>query len=309
MNQQVVSRYHNDLLGAILAQVPIDFGSVSGAAGSSLGGRADRKKLERLGERTGEPESLPKAYLAGLRLYERNAAADVVLDGLSWEAHSRSQISMVVSRTVQYMLVLAAVAVAGIAFHHVMVAPIIDSFHKDLAIDQAGGFAVEVEPAANESGLDQMQAVAGLIAVVAFLALSLMILVGPDNVVRQFGGKQFQSDRACLASARAAQELIANQVKKDEAIQIAGDLVGNFPGITSKLTAAVESLDDSDEICDRLDSLATYFRASASDRLAVMHSFVPTMMIVLIGGLVALAYGVAVFYPLVNLLDRLAGTL
>jgi len=43
--------------------------------------------------------------------------------------------------------------------------------------------------------------------------------------------------------------------------------------------------------------------------LVVLHSLVPTTMVTLIGGLVALTYGIAIFQPLVRLMNRLSETI
>ena len=308
MNEQVVSRCHNDLRGAILAKIPIDFGQTSGSTKSSLGGPADRKKLERLRDFDGDPSELPTAYSAGMRLYEQNVPADVVLDGLSWRASSRREIARVFSRTVLYMLVLSTVAVAGIAFHQFLITPTLNAFHEDLTLDADAGFSTDIE-ATEVAKRDRFQVLATTIAIAMFLLLAMMALIGPNRVANWFGGKQYELDRACLVSTRAARELIANQMTKDQAIRIASDLVGDIPSVNEELTTAVDSLDDPQDVIERFDSLTRYYRASASDRLVVLHSLVPTTMVTLIGGLVALTYGIAIFQPLVRLINRLSETM
>lgn len=308
MNQQVVSRYHNDLHAAILAKIPIDFGQTKDSTKSPWGGPADRKKLERLREFDGDPSELPAAYLAGLRLYEQNVPVDVVLGGLSWRANSRGEISRVFSRSILYMLVLSTVAVAGIAFHHFLVSPTLNAFYQDLSLDTGSNFSTNSE-APEVTQRDRFQVLASTVAVATLLLLTLMAVTGPNRIARWFGGKQYELDRACLVSTRAARELIANQMAKDQAIRIACDLVGDIPSVSAKLTAAVNLIDEPMHLIDRFDSLTRYFRSSASDRLVVMHSLIPATMVTLIGGLIALTYGIAIFQPLVRLINRLSETM
>jgi hypothetical protein len=311
MNQQVVSRFHNDLLGALLAKVPIDFGSVSESADSSiaaLGGQADRVKLERLTELAGTSDELPIAYLAGLQLYEQQVPADVVLAGLSWQAESQGQIVRVVSRTVIYMLILAGVAVAGIAFHQAFVAPTIESFRQDVQLNVS---LLESDPTngALARPRNRLQSISIGTTIVSLAVLSVLALIGPSKLVQRIGGTKYQSDRASLAATRVVRELIAARTGKHQAIQISADLVGGDSIVDRKIRETVQSSDEPLELCIRLDSLAAYFRTSAADRLMVMQSIVPTVMVVLIGGMIALAYGLAVFYPLIDVLKDLASAI
>jgi len=140
MDPNVVTRFHQDLTGATLARIPIDFGIVPSTATTSdaaLGGRSNLKKITRLRELNGGPADLPIAYSAGLQLYQQSVSADLVLNGLSCQARSRRQISGITSRSVVYVLLVGVVAVIGLAVHNSFVTPTFDAFRADLQLDSA----------------------------------------------------------------------------------------------------------------------------------------------------------------------------
>jgi len=300
MDLNVITRYHQDLIGATFARIPIDFGNVPSTATTSnaaLGGRANLKKITRLRELNGEPADLPISYSAGLRLYQQSVSADVVLNGLSCQALSRRQISSIASRSVVYVLLVGVVAVIGLAVHNSFVTPTFDAFRADLQLD-----SVVQEP----TGTHLFQTLATSISIVALIVLTIVLLIGPARWVHWFGGKKYKMDQAALAATRAAKESIVRGTEKHEAIRVASDLVGGIPAVKRQLTDAVEFSDDAAELGERLNSLAAYLHATAIDRLAVMHALVPTVIVTGIGGLIALTCGLAVFLPLIDVLKQLA---
>jgi hypothetical protein len=126
-----------------------------------------------------------------------------------------------------------------------------------------------------------------------------MILSGGSTTAAMWlGGKQYLRCRLSTFSLRLTQILSDGGMPKNEAVAVACELSGADAKVRRKLQATIANSNQA----QNLESLADYLTLAGNDRLAHMGTTSPIVLVSVVGGVVALLYCLAVFWPIISIL-------
>ena len=312
MNPTEAKRFHNELKAARIAGVPIEIDEepdpfsrrlslkqldelkISNPNPSNSNSDDARSQLAALSQAIATEQGLPKRFQAALQVFDQTGSMVPVLDGLSVQCISRQQVSRVMRRAFIYLIVLSAVAVSGLLIFKSRIAPFIVELRIEIA--QSGSTKSEQ--------FDLTQWLALIITVIGCMLVLFAIwtLFGrASRIAIWLGGDHYLRCRTSASAIRTLQLLLDRGLPVNDAVSICCDLTG----ADKRMRKEVESAVQNSQSAQNLYSLSDYLSILASQRLESMRVTAPTTLICSVGGIVALVYCVAIFWPIIALLKDL----
>jgi len=303
MNSADREHFLSDLRAAVMAGVPIDAGLSSG---SSKEGLLTLKSLDQIAEKASlggtvnskdvDAELLfPPRLAVAAEVFLATRDMPLVLSGLSASTQAAREAVRSLRWTVTYLVIVLLVAWLGMLFFAIVLVPEIQAMRSDLVLSR------RPEVAASHTSLPWIGYLAYLFGAILFCTLLALCVFGTRKFVMLVGGRHFVRCRVAAVANAISSELVGSGIDPAQAIALADRLSG---ATTKRTTDTASTLSDPNETGDAWS--ATSFHLRNSDRyLERMRASVPSIMVFLVGGCIALIYSTAVFGPIVELIRDL----
>jgi hypothetical protein len=242
--------------------------------------------------------TIPRRFQSAVSVLEHTDSIELVLEGLAAHVLADRELSRVLRRTLIYLTGLLFVA-ATLAFaFDQTIAPMIDLFRKDLTL----------LPSLPTQHLGTT-GIAGKVAVFlcgGFCLLVIATLVGgSSSITSVMGGRRYQNIRETAVALQIADHVQRSGQRQAEALSLACDVVDVQSGVRKTLLQVAGGNDVSVSSAN-FKSMARAYRLAATSRLATLRSMLPIAFLVVVGGSAVMSYGLAVFWPIVTLLQDLS---
>lgn len=312
--------FHNDLLAALKARVPLEMGDSQitrltqqrlNQFRESLHGKfGDSPDLKSIDQAAGDSGELPGRYLAALRTFAWTDSMSAVLDGLTNRIISTRTVKRLLLHVFLYLLVVMAAALLGLLFFGLNVVPLIEFIREDL-------FLPATADRAGFEFIAWLPVVIVAIAVLLVLTLVWSIFGGATRIAMWLGGRKYVRCWSSATALRTSQLLVESGMNIEDSIQVSCELAGvDAVGVEEIQSAIGQEQPQGDKSgqagADQNDlrSMANYMLVLAQQRLERIRFIVPVLLVTLVGGLVSLVYCTAVFSTIIDLYWdlRLSGT-
>ncbi|MEM9410849.1 MAG: hypothetical protein AAGA30_07025 [Planctomycetota bacterium] len=290
MSTKALCQFHNDLSAAVLAKVPLDLSTSDRTQNQISTERLEQ--IHNILSRDQSIEQLPDRLLAGWKIFQHTGLMEPVIEGLSVSRTARNELVESMAWTWRYMSLLIATAYGGLYFFSSVVAPII----VDLRIDsQKSSTSTPLSP---EQLLPAWPDALPAIGVL----LLILYLWGFCGGTKQWSlwlcGGELTNLRSISSAIKATRLLVASDVPLDKSVDLGCDLVGISHIKPELMEVDYRNLDQTISKMDQFSHLA-------SNRLSVIRFRVPLVAVSLVGGLIALLYGVLIFQPISIMLQEI----
>ncbi|MCC9643929.1 hypothetical protein LOC71_16710 [Rhodopirellula sp. JC740] len=289
------SVFDDGLAAAVMVKIPIHLGS-----GGHHGGRLTLEKLELL--RKLPASQLPARYRVAREIFSRCGNMQIVLDGLTHNDRSEQRLSRILWGSLIYLVVLAVLGYAGLAFYLMFVAPNVNALRGDMAL---------VPETPDTARLDPIISVLPTVLTIAPIAfvlvcLGLWVTGGVSGWARRLGGSAFIRDQATSVAMRLIAWMTRSGVPMDDAVRLSCELIGSERSTRLQIENTMRGRHAKSVGEPALMRLANHFQTSASNRINVLRVVLPLLLTAAIGGTGVLAYSLAIFHPLISLIEDLS---
>ena len=310
MNKEQHQNFHNDLRAAIDVGVPLEFKTASRD-------KLSKSKLEKLEtelllctdySKESLPQNLfdrladsklPQRYVAALNFFHRTGKMVPVIEGLSVRAVHQQKARRVLWYSLMYLALLALVAASGLALFITFVFPNFEEIDLSHSIDAS------VAPPEGLGIIEWVPAAVTAVAIVlGVLCVWILLLGGAKVLTRWLGGAKYLESATKAELIPAVRLLMESGLSSSESINAACDLFD----ADQKLRASIQQLVANQKDTTLMSSAASYFRTTADQQIFTMRTATRVALVTLVGGAIALCYGLAIYSPLVDLLYKLVGT-
>ncbi len=297
-----LARFFDDMRAAVSLRVPIQLGRDS----STRVTVHTIEKLQQLTSRRAESndsdaplhgQDLPPALAAAFRVFKATGSSSILLDGLVARNQAEQEVTKLYRWPVVYISTLLLVCLAGQFFFGHQIVPLIQSVQADFGI-----YAYQNSPA--KSGSATIQVVFWIPVTVSVFLFGWVICGGPRRLVLWLGGREFVGSKVMIAATRAFEKLVSSGMHVDEARKTSQALVAadtyeqQLILLSSERVQAAGGFGIERNLLDqRAANLVNYLRLA-----------VPSLMITFVGSTAVLAYGLVLFWPLVELLATVVTT-
>ncbi|HBJ34542.1 MAG TPA: hypothetical protein DDZ51_07215 [Planctomycetaceae bacterium] len=247
--------------------------------------------------------ALPQKYVAGFSVYRITGRTDLVLDAMSVDMWAKRELARVARPSLAYLAIL--VLTGGVLGSGVLALTllVVDALRSDLLrAPHSLATQSEMRPWITESQFFILP----WIALILLLGTSVSLLTPVSAwIVKCLGGFGYLISQRRALAARIEYALVLAGIEGAEAEQAAARLVGPQP--TRKRTLRTVSRgDQSPSDLQRLGLEAKHFHDRSNTRLRQLRIALPLLLVMTIGSIGVLAYSLAMFIPLTNLLYELA---
>lgn len=310
MNKAQHQKFHSDLRAAIDVGVPLEYKHASRT-------KLSKSKLEKLEtelllftdySKDSSPQShfdrltdskLPPRYVAALNFFHRTGKMVPVIEGLSVRAVHQQKARRVLRYSLLYLALLALVAACGLTFFILYVFP---NFQE---IDLSHSIDASVAPPEGLGIIDWLPAAVTAVAIVfVVLCAWILLLGGSKTLTRWLGGAKYLESATKARLLPAVGLLMDSGLSSSESVGAACDLFDADEKIRSSIQQLVADQKDTQLI----SSVAGYFDTTAERQIFTMRTATRVALVTLVGGAIALCYGLAIYSPLIDLLYKLVET-
>jgi type II secretory pathway component PulF len=286
----------NDLRAAVIAGVPIDVGTDSFYWSEKL---LTLRQLEKQfpsasSDRTLNDSTLPDRLKTAVRVFEVTRDMPLVLQGLSEAPLAARKAVHLLRWTIVYLVIVLLVAWLGMIFFSVYLVPEIETMRADILLSRRPDLS---EPGQYLPWIGKLIYVFGAVLT---LALISMAIGGVRRFVMLVGGRHYVRCRVESLADVVTARLLNEGLDADESQQLAIKLTG-----AARKRPEQNTVVSSEAFAGRF-ALPLGVIQSGERRLEQIRATVPNILLVIIGGFIALAYGAAVFTPIIELLRDLA---
>ncbi len=288
----------NDLRAAVIAGVPIGVGQSGNGSFGSTEDLLTTKSLNAIEERVAVAENdrtLPERLLAAHQVFSVTNDMPLVLRALSAANQASRKAIRYLRWTIAYLIIVLLVAWLGMIFFTIVLVPEIESMRADLL------FSRRPDVATSHTFLPWIGYLTWVFGALSLIALIAICVGGTRRIVMLAGGRYFVRSRAEASAAEVCSRLIESGIEPMQANQMAFQLVGyEAKSIGATPTVSRSRFDSIDS-----SSAASFYLRSGDRHLERIKATVPTLLVFLVGGSIALIYGAAVFAPILDLLRDL----
>ena len=313
-----------------LADAGVPLALAPGGSREELRGTIERiDRALAVGERLGQPlgdatsyyPDMPPAYRSALEAGLRSGHLTATLDGLTRQASAENSLRGIVGRSLIPPLIVLALALVGLSVLCLGFSPALEGIYEQTGETPSGLLAVLVV-------LREWLPYWGVLVPAALLVGIVLWLRGWGNWQRLIPGYEKCEEAVRNAEfARQLRLLLENGVPVAEGLPLAAavtddkDLLaaaaalgpsdaapdpGELRGLPPLLRWALAGDPGSEPLTSVLRFTEDTYRLKAERLMSVWRFAVPTILGALLGGAVVLAYGLAVFGPVVQLLKDLS---
>lgn len=303
MNSADREHFLQDLRAAVMAGVPIDIGLDSGAATDDL---LTLESLKVIGEkaqsvnvgdsRNSETDRMfPPRLAVAAEVFQATGDMPLVLSGLSASTQAARLAVRSLRWTIAYLVIVLLVAWLGMLFFAIVLVPEMESMRADFL------FSRRPEVASSNTSLPWIGYLAYLFGAILFCILVVLCTVGMRKFVMLVGGRYFVRSRVDAVASKISSQLVHAGIDSNRANGLAYRLAGSESMPSDNVT--VDSANSNQP--DGAWRTTSFYLRDGDRYLNRMRASVPSILVFLVGGCIALIYGTAVFAPIVELIRDL----
>lgn len=308
MNSADRECFFNDLRAALMAGVPIDVGLKSGGTTDKLLtlGQLEKIKLESsAGTPIDSPRSafefqdrsfFPTRLAVAAQVFDATHDMPLVLRGLSVGIEAARTAVRSLRWTIAYLVIVLFVAWLGTIFFAVYLVPEMESMRADLLFSKRPELAESNEYL---PWIGQLVLVLGVILAAFMIALWIG---GVRRFVMLIGGRYFVRSRVDTL----ANEVFSRLVEAGVDVSRSKELCLQLTGAESETLNEADLSPEWQDVSTSIRRTSSFRLLSGERKLAQIKATIPSLLVFLIGGCIALVYGAAVFAPIIQLLHDLA---
>ena len=297
-----LAHFHDDLRAAIALKVPISL------EGDRITGLERIDQLETaLNNCVSTNDSsqdyletnsdTPSRYRVAVQTFSKSGSMLPVLDGLSVKIAASQEATSAIQWALTYVIVTIAVASAGLFWFAYSIVPTIYAIRDDL---------IQTRALQNVSTnqfllIDWSASIAIAFAVLLLAVLVAVLVFGFRKACMWLGGREFVDAKAKSIALQNTYFMTESGIDVDQAAKLSCEMIG----IENSKRDNILSLANSIESPKDLLNFSEHSSMVANQILNRLRVRIPVRMIVILGGLISLVYCVAIFWPIISLLNDL----
>ncbi|MEM6473019.1 MAG: hypothetical protein AAF802_25890 [Planctomycetota bacterium] len=297
--RNTIDRFHHELVAAVNARVPIRLGGSGWSVTPSVHRLMQIRQSVSVIESRTPSLSLHEAddvetrrYFAAYQAFRETGSMSEVLDGLSIGRRVDRQVSRLVRTPFLYLVCLVLIAAIGLTFHSDAVQPSFEAIRADMKM------MPRIDAPVRDSYANVMTIVARILSILALLGLALSIF-GTRLVARCLGASAYYRCQVTSSALRILQSLVHSGVAADEAKDIASRIIPADRTIKEMIDGAVVGMGAGRQ----LHEMDEHYQSIARAKFAWLRAAAPALIVALLGGILVTAYCVAIFTPLVHIIQ------
>ena len=292
MKSKPLQSFYADIYAARMASIPVELTSrtlLQSAATptkSQLDSFADADQLN--------AGSIDARHQAAIDIHAQLESTIPVLDGLSARALASQQFSQMFRRVLVYLALVLLVALLGLIFFKSFIVPEYELVRQDMRLHYD----------MTEFNGDTFPYIIPMIVVVAILLFLNIIFLSTNTtgwLLNLFGGRSYVRLKVASNAAQTMALLASQNTPLPEASETTATLYALDATGRQQLCGSVG---DSSSV-ETWQNLNQFWAIKASKILERARTLAPVVLLSIVGGGVAVAYGVVVYGPLIGLIRDL----
>ena len=292
MKPPSLQSFYADIEAARVANVPVELDSRSLLQSAASVSASTIRKLAAAAEQNAA--NLDDRHQAAIGIHKQLGSMVPVLDGLSARAIASREFGVIIKRVLWYLCLVLLAAGIGVYCFKRYVVPEYDSVRRDM----------ELYHGMTDFNLDVFPYLIPMIVVLAVLLVInvVLLLTGKTNfLMGWFGGRKYVRLKVASGAARtlgllASQDASLAEAAQNTATLYALDKVGRRE-LSNSLGEAADA--------ETYQILSQYWSLKAAMIFERARMVVPVVVLTIVGGGVAVAYGFLVYGPLIGLIQDL----
>ena len=291
MQTQPLQFFNADIRAARLAKIPVEL-STRGLLQSIE--TPTRLQLQSLTDKQPNANAIQSRHQAAIDIHTQLGSMVPVLDGLSARAIASRQFSQMFRRVLWYLALMLLVALLGLFCFKYFVVPKYEALRNDMLMhhnvtDYHGNTFPYVIPM--------------IVVVAVLLCLTLFFLLTNRTgwLLSLFGGQTYVRLKVSSGAARTLALLASQNAAMEEATHTTATLYA-LDTVGREQLSGSGGESSSVETWQNLDK---FWSVRASKKIERARTLAPTVVLLTIGGAIALAYAVIIYWPLIGLLRDL----
>ena len=292
MEPPSLQSFYADIEAARLANVPIELESRSLLQSVASVSESTIRELAAAAEQN--VANLDDRHQAAIGIHKQLGSMVPVLDGLSARAIANHEFGMIVKRVLWYLSLVLLVALLGLVYFNRSIVPEYNSVRQDM----------ELYHGMTDFNLDAFPYLIPLMVIVGLLLVIniVLLLTGKTGfLMGWFGGRKYVRLKVAAAAARTLGLLVSQNVSLADATQSTATLYAlDKVGQQQFCRSFAEATD-----AGTYQILSQYWSLKAAKIFERARTVAPMVVLTVVGGGVAAAYGTVVYGPLIGLIQDL----
>ena len=292
MEPEPLQSFNADIRAALMARIPIELKSRSLLQSFAAPTASQLNALANADMQT--PEAIDARHQAALDVHSQLGSMVPVLDGLSARAIASQQFSQMFRRVLWYLAVVLLVALLGLIFFKVYIMPQYQLVRDDMSLYyNLTDFNDNMFP----------YVIPMIVVAAVLLCLNFILLLTNKTGFLQslFGGRKYVR----LKVSSAAANTLALLASQDSSLPKATETTATLYALdTEGRQQLCSSIGDSTSLAT-WQNLNQFWSIRARKTLERSRTIAPVVLFSIVGGGIAVAYGLIVYGPLVGLIRDL----
>ena len=292
MEPPSLQSFYDDIEAARVANVPVELDSRSLLQSATSLSESSIRKLAAATKQN--IANVDDRHQAAIGIHKQLGSMVPVLDGLSARAIANREFGMIVKRVLWYLSLVLLVALLGLVYFNRSIVPEYNSVRQDMELyDGMTDFNLDAFPY-----LIPLMVIVGLLLVITIV----LLLTGKTGfLMGWFGGRKYVRLKVAAAAARTLGLLVSQNVSLADATQSTATLYAlDKVGQQQFCRSFAEATD-----AETYQILSQYWSLKAAKIFERARTVAPMVVLTVVGGGVAAAYGTVVYGPLIGLIQDL----
>ena len=292
MEPPSLQSFYDDIEAARVANVPVELDSRSLLQSATSLSESSIRKLAAATKQN--IANVDDRHQAAIGIHKQLGSMVPVLDGLSARAIANHEFGMIVKRVLWYLSLVLLVALLGLVYFNRSIVPEYNSVRQDM----------ELYHGMTDFNLDAFPYLIPLMVIVGLLLVIniVLLLTGKTGfLMGWFGGRKYVRLKVAAAAARTLGLLVSQNVSLADATQSTATLYAlDKVGQQQFCRSFAEATD-----AETYQILSQYWSLKAAKIFERARTVAPMVVLTVVGGGVAAAYGTVVYGPLIGLIQDL----
>ena len=292
MEPPSLQSFYADIEAARVANVPVELDSRSLLQSATSLSESSIRKLAAATKQN--IANVDDRHQAAIGIHKQLGSMVPVLDGLSARAIANHEFGMIVKRVLWYLSLVLLVALLGLVYFNRSIVPEYNSVRQDM----------ELYHGMTDFNLDAFPYLIPLMVIVGLLLVIniVLLLTGKTGfLMGWFGGRKYVRLKVAAAAARTLGLLVSQNVSLADATQSTATLYAlDKVGQQQFCRSFAEATD-----AETYQILSQYWSLKAAKIFERARTVAPMVVLTVVGGGVAAAYGTVVYGPLIGLIQDL----
>ena len=292
MEPPSLQSFYADIEAARVANVPVELDSRSLLQSATSLSESSIRKLAAATKQN--IANVDDRHQAAIGIHKQLGSMVPVLDGLSARAIANHEFGMIVKRVLWYLSLVLLVALLGLVYFNRSIVPEYNSVRQDMELYHGmTDFNLDAFPY-----LIPLMVIVGLLLVITIV----LLLTGKTGfLMGWFGGRKYVRLKVAAAAARTLGLLVSQNVSLADATQSTATLYAlDKVGQQQFCRSFAEATD-----AETYQILSQYWSLKAAKIFERARTVAPMVVLTVVGGGVAAAYGTVVYGPLIGLIQDL----